>query len=270
MSPETISDVREQLQRVFLQYLHMKGKKPTNPMHKPTTSHPKSPTPSHLKLDDTFIKSLCNLSPKCRDEELEDLVYFILDLYQHHGVPVAISEVDIDQVVIDLRTLLEEHAAKQLKLKKASKGPSKSDEHLFLVLDKNIQGIPWESLPILRGRSVSRIPGVQFLHDRIAFAKHKRESMGQVFDPKLGAVLDSRKGYFILNPSGDLRRTEERFRDWTSNMKAYGWTGTIGRPISEQEFVDALRLKDFVVYVIFQLLKDFAIISLQVLWTRWR
>jgi len=42
------------------------------------------------------------LYTKCRDEELEDIVYFVLDLYQYHGVPVAVSEVDIDQVVIDL------------------------------------------------------------------------------------------------------------------------------------------------------------------------
>ena len=210
-------------------------------------------------LDDATIECFSTLSSKCRDEELEDLVYFILDLYQFHGVPVAIAEVDIDQVVIDLRAVLEEHATKRAKEKKVTsrvvKGSTKlstpSDEHLFLVLDKNVQGLPWESMPILRGRSVSRIPGVDFLHDRIAFAKLKREARGQIHRSEDGAVVDASSGYYILNPSGDLGRTEDRFREWSKDMRKMGWDGVIGRSMSELEFVNALRTRDLVVCVHF-------------------
>ena len=68
------------------------------------------PSASQVMLDDAMIECFSTLSPKCRDEELEDLVYFILDfkLYQFHGVPVAIAEVDIDQVVVDLRGYYEQ------------------------------------------------------------------------------------------------------------------------------------------------------------------
>ena len=212
-------------------------------------------------LDDAMIECFSTLSPKCRDEELEDLVYFILDLYQFHGVPVAIAEVDIDQVVVDLRVVLEEHSAKRFKEKKSSsranvvKGSTElstpSDEHLFLVLDKNVQGLPWESMSILRGRSVSRIPGVDFLHDRLAFAKLKREARGQVHNSEEGAVVDASSGYYILNPSGDLGRTEDRFHEWSKDMRKMGWDGVIGRPMSELEFVNALRTRDLVVCVHF-------------------
>ena len=58
---------------------------------------------TRIGLDDGLLECFSTLSPSCRDEELEDLVYFILDLYQFHGVPVAISEVDMDQVVVELR-----------------------------------------------------------------------------------------------------------------------------------------------------------------------
>ncbi|KAF8634311.1 hypothetical protein AX14_010667 [Amanita brunnescens Koide BX004] len=51
--------------------------------------------PSELTLDDTLIECFSTLSPKCRDEELEDLIYFILDLYQFHGIRVAIAEIDL-------------------------------------------------------------------------------------------------------------------------------------------------------------------------------
>ena len=240
----------------------IKSKPPTTT----TKSHKKSvsqaPSANHVMLDDAMIECFSTLSPKCRDEELEDLVYFILDLYQFHGVPVAIAEVDIDQVVVDLRAVLEEHSAKRAKVKKVistkadvAKGSTElstpSDEHLFLVLDKNVQGLPWESMPILRGRSVSRIPGVDFLHDRIAFAKLKREARGQIHRSEDGAAVDASSGYYILNPSGDLGRTEDRFREWSKDMRKIGWDGVIGRSMSELDFVNALRTRDLVVCVHF-------------------
>lgn len=66
-------------------------------------------------------------------------------------------------------------------------------------------------------------------------------------DPITGAVVDPRKGYFILNPSGDLARTEGRFRDWAHGMKKAGWDGVIGQTVSEQQFVNALKTQDLVV-----------------------
>jgi separase len=38
------------------------------------------------------------LSSKSKDQEFEDLVYFILDLHQFNGVGVALAEIDIEQV----------------------------------------------------------------------------------------------------------------------------------------------------------------------------
>ncbi|KDR77139.1 hypothetical protein GALMADRAFT_66375 [Galerina marginata CBS 339.88] len=250
-NPETISELRLQFEKVFLRSLHVKDKKTkTKPSsHKKSTSQGQTTSPSHFTLDDTIMECFSTLSSKCRDEELEDLIYFILDLYQFHGVPVAIAEVDIDQVVVDIRTLLEEYAAKTFKQNKTSNSSTKAlNEHIFLVLDKNVQGLPWESMPVLRGRSVSRIPGVQFLHDRLAFAKLKRESAGHPYKPQDGANVDARKGFYVLNPSGDLGRTEERFRDWANDMKTAGWDGVIGQPVSEQQFVNALKSQDLVVY----------------------
>lgn len=51
-----------------------------------------------VHLDDTLLRTFAALSSKCKDEEVEDLVYFILDIYQFHGVQVALAELDIDLV----------------------------------------------------------------------------------------------------------------------------------------------------------------------------
>lgn len=221
--------------------------------------------PSELTLDDTLIECFSTLSPKCRDEELEDLIYFILDLYQFHGIRVAIAEIDLIQLMVDLRMVLEEHAGRLRKFeqKDASSKTGKTvttgatgsdgDQHIFLVLGKDLQGIPWESIPVLRGRSVSRVPSLNFLHDRVEFVMRQRAASPSspcLDDSRLfGAPVDPRKGYYILNPSGDLGRTQERFIDWVKDMEKVGWRGTVGRAPSEQEFLDALQRQELVVYV---------------------
>ena len=198
-----------------------------------------------LRLDDALLACFSNLSPKCRDEELEDLVYFILDLYQFHGVPIAISEVDMDQVMVDLRTALEEHMSAR---KKAQVIPVE-DSHTFLVLDRSLQSIPWESLPVLRGQSVSRIPSLEFLLDRVCLAAMERES-GEDGDAVVDRIrVDARKTYYVLNPSGDLKGTEGRFSSWLKEMHGVGWQGITGRPPSEQELLNALSRKDLVMCV---------------------
>lgn len=193
-------------------------------------------------MDDALLECFSNLSPTCRDEELEDIIYFTLDLYQFHGVPVAIAEIDIIQMVVDLRSVLEEHG-ERLSRAKTSSTPRPDDEHLFLVLDKNVQGLPWESIPTLRGRSVSRVPSVDFLLDRVGLAKHIASSESERIDR---FPIDPKKGYYILNPSGDLRKTEDRFKSWAEGMESLGWQGVTGREPSEQQFAQALETKDLV------------------------
>ncbi|KIJ59919.1 hypothetical protein HYDPIDRAFT_32659 [Hydnomerulius pinastri MD-312] len=232
-SPEVINDLRSRLEKVFMRSLPPQDKKK-----------------SKLRLDDALLTCFSSLSPKCRDEELEDLVYFVLDLYQFHGVPVAISEVDVDQVTVDLRTALEEHAA----VRKKGKITPIDDSHTFLVLDRNLQGIPWESIPALRGQSVSRIPSLEFLLDRLHLAEWQRKANAQRKNhtdeeaPVDRIHVDPRKTYYVLNPSGDLKGTEGRFASWLKEMHDVGWEGITGRAPSEQQFLNALSRKDLVIY----------------------
>ena len=39
--------------------------------------------------------------------------------------------------------------------------------HTILILDKSLQALPFESIPLLRSRSVSRMPSLPFLRDRL-------------------------------------------------------------------------------------------------------
>lgn len=58
-----------------------------------------------VHLSSALLECFATLSSKSRDEEIEDFIYFILDIYQFHGVPVAVSELDLDQVSPHLHEL---------------------------------------------------------------------------------------------------------------------------------------------------------------------
>lgn len=53
---------------------------------------------SRVQMSEPIVECFATLSSKSEDEEVEDLVYFVLDVYQFHGVPVAMEDLDIDRV----------------------------------------------------------------------------------------------------------------------------------------------------------------------------
>ena len=60
-------------------------------------------------------------------------------------------------------------------------------------------------------------------------------------------MLKSTKVYYILNPSGDLSRTETHFEPLIQSMTTKaGWKGISGRPPTEMELVAALSESDLV------------------------
>jgi len=122
---------------------------------------------------------------------------------------------------------------------------SVEDEHMFLVLDRRLQGIPWESIPILRGRPVSRIPSASFLLDRLHLASVSDRMPGPMKDEVIDRIsVDPTKVYYLLNPEGDLKRTEDTFARWLKSMGKVGWAGIIGRRPAEFELKEALNRRD--------------------------
>lgn len=244
-----LDDLRVRLDKLLSRILSSSDTKKRQPK---STATPSSSSTS--RLSEPFLNCLASLPTSCKDEELEDLLCFMLDLYHLHGVPVAISEIDMDQAVVDLRSALCEHHALRKKAKK--KGDVVDDGHIFLVLDRRLQGIPWESIPVLRGRSVSRIPSLNFLLDRVHFAalQGRATSSSELGtenqrEPVVDRIpIDPRKAYYILNPSGDLKGTEGRFTGWLKQMHSVGWDGITGHAPSEQQFLNALSQKDLVIY----------------------
>ncbi|CAG8517252.1 7668_t:CDS:10 [Paraglomus occultum] len=189
-----------------------------------------------------ILPELCKVIGRLREEsDIEDVIYFLLDLYQYNDIPIAYDEIDVDKLIIDIGDAISKYNNSVL-----STDPSypKNDQHVILILDKNVQMLPWESLPCLRSQAVSRLPSLSFLRDRIVLREHanKHYAKGTSED----YTVDRNKTYYVVNPSKDLSNTQNEFEDYLKSFPE--WDGVIGRPPLEQECRNGLANYDLYIY----------------------
>ena len=184
-------------------------------------------------LDHRFVDLFIGLRhPDVSDEEnsfgelLEDLIYFLADMFRLRGNPIELDEIDLDEIIMQL-----EESLRQYHNCKDEEGRPEETTHLILILDTCLHTFPWESLPCLRGKSVSRIPAVSAFHERV------NQAWPVVINPK---------GTSILNPSGDLGNTQKMFEKPLASLKS--WDLIVNRPPSSLEFEHALKEHGVVLY----------------------
>ncbi|XP_076870727.1 separin [Brachyhypopomus gauderio] len=120
------------------------------------------------------------------------------------------------------------------------RGREKPKGHTVLILDKYLQRLPWENIPCLKPRSVTRMPS---LHSVLGHS-HLQE-----VDPDSvqSCGVDPKQVYFVLNPDGNLPETEKRFRDWFTSEPV--WQGVCGSPPDPEQLQEAVSTKDLYIYV---------------------
>lgn len=143
---------------------------------------------------------------------------------------------------------------------------------ITLVLDSELQGLPWESLPVLRGFETYRMPSVGgiralFIHQQLAsatfsthlltnkskgrtglqidrsFPQTEQLYAGSVAEPS----VDPYNTYYVLNPSGDLAKTQQAFEEWFKEN--LGWEGKVGQVPTIKEYVAGLQKHDLYTYL---------------------
>ncbi|CAI9103911.1 OLC1v1002504C4 [Oldenlandia corymbosa var. corymbosa] len=78
---------------------------------------------------------------------------------------------------------------------------------VILVLDSEVQMLPWESLPILRDEEIYRMPSVSSIRATL-------DRCHEIFP-----VIDPLDSFYVLNPSGDLSKTQFEFEKWFKDQK---------------------------------------------------
>ncbi|XP_004637936.1 separin [Octodon degus] len=114
-----------------------------------------------------------------------------------------------------------------------------SNKHLVLVLDRDLQKLPWESMPCLRALPVTRLPSLHFL---LSYSIIKEAGASAV----LSQGVDPRSTFYVLNPHNNLSSTEEQFRAKFSSEA--GWRGVVGELPSPEQVQAALTEHDLYIY----------------------
>lgn len=109
------------------------------------------------------------------------------------------------------------------------------NSHIVLIPSSKCAKIPWESIPSLRKQSVTRMPTLQQLEESLKKYKYLLDN-----------GISSKKGYYVINPGKDLKRTEENLGPRFTNLE--GWNGIIGRAPDEQEIIEGISKADLYIY----------------------
>ncbi|KAJ5064141.1 separin [Bipolaris maydis] len=172
------------------------------------------------------------------DEALMDLIYFVVDILQFNGERNAYDELDFDAMVVETYEALRAYHSASHKLESACR-------HTILILDKDLHGFPWESLPCLEQLSISRLPSLAALRERLLSARpcgSKAETA-----PAGHYICSNMRGTSMLNPSGDLAHTSKTMAPRLDQLEG-SWDRISSRAPSEKEFENSLREKDLVLY----------------------
>ncbi|KAI8376399.1 peptidase family C50-domain-containing protein [Radiomyces spectabilis] len=198
-----------------------------------------------ININSTICRMLVRLGPDPSSQDLQDVIYYLLSCYENQDVIVQYSLVDMPQLQEQFASAIRRY---HQKARKAGVDPMQRlpNDHVILILDKYTQVFPLESLNIMRNQSVSRLPCLSFLRDRIqyvrAFTNHQVNTEGEQPEAWTDLCVDRDSAFYILNPTGDLKHTQNEFESLFNNMK--GWTGLVEKRPMEQECRHALRSKD--------------------------
>lgn len=81
----------------------------------------------------------------------------------------------------------------------------------MLLIFQSVQHLPWESIPILSERSVSRMPCLSHLIMQLADHQTQKHSV-------FIKGVNPKNTFYILNPDSDLPRTQDFFKDWFERL----------------------------------------------------
>ncbi|KAJ4870210.1 Separase [Raphanus sativus] len=135
------------------------------------------------------------------------------------------------QLIREAATKLEQHAG------------CDSREPIVLVLDPEVQMLPWENIPILRKQEVYRMPSVGSIFAVLT----KRCLQGEPARSYAASfpLIDPLDSFYLLNPGGDLSETQVDFESWFRDQNFEGKAGSVP---SAEELTKALKSHDLFLY----------------------
>lgn len=113
---------------------------------------------------------------------------------------------------------------------------------VILILDKHLHALPWESIPSLRPNPTTRLPSIFSLRSSI-MSYLQSDSIPNV----LRDGLDARKLFYILNPSQDLKSSQETLQPLLQEKDSQ-WSGIVGEKPTTADYSKALEQYNLLLY----------------------
>lgn len=149
---------------------------------------------------------------------IDDLLAFLMEILSFH-LDVEATRVNFEKLHESIASLIDKCQNRQ------------SSDHIVLIPSARCSFFPWESLLFLRSKSVCRMPSVSMLVD--ALNQQSRVKKNEV--------------YYLINPGGDLKTSEQRFQPVIEKCKT--WKGLAGVKPNEEKIVDDILDSKLFVYI---------------------
>ncbi|RKP01407.1 hypothetical protein CXG81DRAFT_25901 [Caulochytrium protostelioides] len=177
-----------------------------------------APPVSRIAFSDMFLQYMLAQPAPWPDALTQDVLAVIVDHVVLAGYP-ADAVASWDALGADVRRVV--HTIQHCHHTRTRSTPPRGDPHVVLILDRLLHRIPWESLPCLRRRSVSRCLSLA----------HYRECRQRLGAPLRDAAWLSRRDalQYVVNPGGDLVKTQRTFEHVFATMRPQPWQGIAGR-----------------------------------------
>uniref|UniRef100_A0A1B6GBW6 separase n=1 Tax=Cuerna arida TaxID=1464854 RepID=A0A1B6GBW6_9HEMI len=111
---------------------------------------------------------------------------------------------------------------------------------VILIIDEDLDQLPWEMLPNLKRHPVSRISSIHFLH--ALYHEHKDHIVDGC-----RLVSELELGFYIINPDEDLKEMETRLVQFLEK-RIPKWSGISGCAPTQEQFSTALLEKSIFLY----------------------
>lgn len=191
------------------------------------------------QVDTELYRLVCRSAPGLSDEELRGALQGVFGP-SYAAAPSEIAQM-ASSLIEKVRSLQETNLSARAKPKsKSSRKPagpaSPRHEPAVLVLDSHLQGLPWEASPSLATCRLYRMPSLG--HIMAASARGAQS-------PAAERQVDCSDVYYLLNPGGDLKSTQETFEGL---FESQGWDGAAGKAPPPDFLARALEERSLFLY----------------------
>ncbi|KAF1798299.1 peptidase family C50-domain-containing protein [Mucor lusitanicus] len=204
-----------------------------------------------VELSLAFCRVVVRLGRHPSQRDLDDVAYFALSCYEAQNIQMDYTKVDVKKLTEHIRLLITRYHERSV-MAGVDSTKNIPNDHVILILDKHLQMFPLESMPVLRPQSVSRLPCLSFLRDRILYtqyhnSKEAYDDFGLTTTSEwTDLTVSKRSAFYVLNPGGDLKDTQKEFEPIFKGVPE--WDGVIESMPMELQCKDALQSRDIYMY----------------------